>query len=152
MAHDHFHSHVHESAPSAGGPGRGHNHRHDGAPDHLHSHAPTDPKAEAVQALTAEFIEGFKAAADKAAYLRIAGVPLEIDGDEGAPPLKLVDVSVESRWAVGAASPAFGSRELSYLPYPGSLIRERTQATLVYVSLDGRRDVDVREFLAARAG
>ncbi len=52
-------------------------------------------------------------------YLRLAGVPLEKPGRGGGPSLKLVDVKLTTEWQVGTASPSFGSRELSYLPYPG---------------------------------
>lgn len=117
----------------------------------LHSHSdPPDPTEE-LQALTAQFIDGFVAARDKAAYLRLAGVPLERPGVAGPAELKLVDVRLTTEWQVGTASPAFGSRQLSYLPYPGTMIRGRTNMALVYVSLDERLDHDVRDFLAARA-
>lgn len=146
--HHHHHGHGHHHDHPHGG--RGHNHSPDGPPDHLHSHAPEAEASEALHALTAQFIDGFRTASDKAAYLRIAGVPLEIESETGGPMLKLVDVSVTSAWAVGAAAPAFGSADLSYLPYPGDLIRERTNCSLVYVSLRERRDMDLREFLKPR--
>jgi len=57
---------------------------------------------------------------------------------------------VETAWQVGAASPAFGSAELSYLPFPGTMIRERTNCALVYVSKQERRDLDLREFMQQR--
>ena len=123
-------------------------HDHNMPPTHLHSHMAEDDAAEEVQALSAQFIEGFKAASDKAAFLRLAGVPLEIESETGGEKLKLVDVSVKTEWAVGAASPAFGGGELSYLPYPGDMIRERTNCALTYVSLTERRDVDLRAFVA----
>lgn len=146
--HDHPpHDHApHDHSPHAP-PGAGHN-----GPDeahHLRSHLSAEDEAAALQALSAQFIEGFAAASDKAAFLRIAGVPLEIESEGGGPTLKLVDVSVTSQWQVGAASPAFGSAELSYLPFPGEMIRERTNCALTYVSLTERRDVDLRAFLTA---
>ncbi|MGB0694539.1 MAG: hypothetical protein ACPGOY_02740 [Rhodospirillaceae bacterium] len=128
----------------------GHNRDH-AAPMHLHSHMEPEDRAEDIAVLTTEFISGFQTAADKAAYLKLAGVPLEIPGaTEGAPSLKLVDISLRTEWQVGTASPAFGSRELSYLPFPGPMIRERTNMALIYVSLDERREVDLRSFLAQR--
>lgn len=123
---------------------------HNGAGEaarHLHSHMAPDDEAAELQALSAQFMEGFAAASDKAAFLRIAGVPLEIESETGAAPLKLVDVSVTSQWQVGAASPAFGSAELSYLPFPGDMIRERSNCAFTYVSMTERRDVDLRVFL-----
>lgn len=123
----------------------GHNHAH----DHLHSHLPPEDAAADLAVLAAEFIEGFRAARDKAAYLRIAGVPLELEGGAG-PSLKLVDVALTTEWQVGTASPSFGSRELSYLPFPGPMIAERTNMGFVYVSLEEKRVVDLRTFLAGR--
>ena len=127
--------------------GHGHNHGH---ADHLHSHISEGEAADDLQVLTAQFIDGFREARDKAAYLRIAGVPLEIPDEAGGPPLKLVDVTLTTEWQVGTASPSFGSRELSYLPFPGEMIAERTNLGFVYVSLDAKRVVDLRGFLAAR--
>ena len=123
----------------------GHNH----AADHLHSHMPEGDLAAELQVLTAQFIDGFRAARDKAAYLAIACVPLQIDGGDG-PALKLVDVQLTTEWQVGTAAPAFGSRELSYLPYPGEMISERTNMGFVYVSLEERRVVDLRALLRPR--
>ena len=121
----------------------GHNHDH----DHLHSHLAPEDEAAELQVLSAQFIDGFVAAKDKMAYLRLAGVPLERPGQDGGAPMKLVDVKLTTEWQVATASPSFGSRELSYLPYPGEMIRERTNLGLVYVSLDAREVVDLRDFL-----
>ena len=129
-----------------------HPHDHNHPPTHLHSHMVEDDAAEEVRALSAQFIEGFRAATDKAAFLRLAGVPLEIESETGGETLKLVDVSVKTEWAVGAASPAFGGGGLSYLPYPGDMIKERTNCALTYVSLTERRDLDLREFVARKDG
>ena len=122
----------------------GHNHEHG---EHLHSHMPDADKAEELQVLTEQFIEGFVAAKDKMSYLRIAGVPLEVGAPEGGPSMKLVDVHLTTEWQVGTASPSFGSRELSYLPYPGPMVTERTNMGFVYVSLDAKETTDLRTFL-----
>jgi hypothetical protein len=61
-----------------------------------------------------------------------------------------VDVRLTTEWQVGTASPSFGSRELSWLPFPGEMISERTNMGLVYVSLDGIDVLDIRHFLAER--
>ena len=122
----------------------GHNHDH---PDHLHSHMDAADEAAELQVLTAQFIDGFIAAKDKMSYLRIAGVPLEIPAPGGGPTMKLVDVRLTTEWQVGTASPSFGSRELSYLPYPGEMVTERTNMGLVYVSLDAKHTTDLRSFL-----
>lgn len=124
----------------------GHNH----AADHLHSHLRPEDEAADLQVICAQFIEGFRDAKDKAAYLSIAHVPLEIPCVSGGPDLKLVDVNVKTEWQVGTASPSFGSRELSYLPFPGDMITERTNMAFVYVSALRREEVDLRTFLSDR--
>ncbi|MEO0989479.1 MAG: hypothetical protein AAFX00_00865 [Pseudomonadota bacterium] len=124
----------------------GHNH----AADHLHSHMKPEDEAADLQVLCTQFIDGFCAANDKAAFLKIAGVPLEMDCTDGGPGLKLVDVSVKTEWQVGTAAPAFGSRELSYLAFPGEMITERTNMAFVYVSSQRRQDVDLKDFLSNR--
>ncbi len=121
----------------------GHNH----ASDHLHSHLPTEDKAADMQVLATQFIEGFVAASDKMAYLRLAGVPLERPQPGGDVMMKLVDVELKTEWQVGTASPSFGSRELSYLPYPGEMVTERTNMGFVYVSLEMKDVLDLRTFL-----
>lgn len=137
MPHDHHdHHHPHD-----------HNHAHD---DHLHSHMHSADEAAELQILTDQFIDGFISAKDKMSYLRIAGVPLEIDAPGGGPSMKLVDVQLIAEWQVGTASPSFGSRELSYLPYPGEMVTERTNMNLIYVSLDHKKVNDLRDFLRHR--
>ncbi len=140
--HDHGHDHHHPH-------GHGRNH-HDGG--HLHSHMEPQDHAAELQILATQFIDGFREAKDKAAYLRIAGVPLEIEDEAGGPPLKLVDVTLTTEWQVGTASPSFGTRELSYLPFPGEMIAERTNLGFVYVSMDAKRVRDLRDFLGTREG
>ena len=136
MPHDIVNGHV------------GHNHSHDA--DHLHSHMHQKDEAADVQVLTDQFIDGFVAARDKMAYLKIAGVPLEIDDPEGGPSMKLVDVQLTTEWQVGTASPSFGSTELSYLPYPGEMVTERTNLGFVYVSLQAKSITDLRTFISAK--
>jgi hypothetical protein len=138
--HHHHHHHHHDHHHP-------HDHNHDHA-SHLHSHMHGPDAAEAVAALAAQFVDGFRAAADKMAFLRLAGVPLEIPDGRGGPTLKLVDVQLTTEWQVGTASPSFGSRELSYLPFPGPMVAERTNMGFVYVSLDEKRVTDLRAFLA----
>ena len=137
MPHDHSHDHHHP-----------HDHNH-AQPDHLHSHMHEADEAADLQLLSVQFIDGFREARDKMSYLRLAGVPLEIPGEDG-PALKLVDVQLKTEWQVGTASPSFGSRELSYLPLPGEMISERTNLGFVYVSLERKSIVDLREFLNKR--
>ncbi|WP_416898568.1 MAG: hypothetical protein ACMVY4_02185 [Minwuia sp.] len=146
--HSHSHDHHHHSHDDhTHGPGHNHDHA---APMHLHSHMDPEDRAAELAALTEQFIEGFKAASDKASYLRLSGVPLEWPSPSGGKPLKLVDLSIESAWQLAAASPGFGGGELNHMMFPGSMIDERINCRLTYVSLTEREDVDLRELLAAR--
>jgi hypothetical protein len=154
MPHDHPHPHHHHHGHDRGHDhrhghplGPGHNHAHG---EHLHSHMGEADAAADLQVLAAQFIDGFVNAADKAAYLRLAGVPFERPGQGGATALKLVDVELRTEWQVGTAAPSFGSRELSYLPFPGQMIRDRTNMALIYVSMDEKITLDIRDFLSAK--
>jgi hypothetical protein len=123
---------------------------HDIVNGHLHSHMPAEDAAAELQVLATQFIDGFVQAADKTSYLRLAGVPFERPGSGGATALKLVDVELKTEWQVATASPSFGSRDLSYLPFPGEMVTERTNMSLVYVSMDEKSALDVRQFLKER--
>ena len=141
MPHDIVNGHIgHHHHP------HDHNHSH----DHLHSHLRPEDAAAELQVLATQFIDGFVQAGDKTAYLRLAGVPFEKPGKGGDTALKLVDVQLTTEWQVGTASPSFGSRELSYLPFPGEMISERTNMSLVYVSMDEKNLLDIRDFLSQR--
>ncbi len=148
MPHDHHHHH-HEHEPHQHGHshGPGHNHAHG---DHLHSHLHPEDEAADLQVLATQFIDGFLQARDKSSYLKLAGVPFERPSTSGAKALKLIDVELKTEWQVGTASPSFGSRELSYLPFPGEMVRERTNMSLIYVSMDEKSTLDIRDFLADR--
>ena len=124
----------------------GHNHEH----DHLHSHLKPEDEAAELQVLAEQFIDGFTQAKDKMSYLRLAGVPLERKEPGGELMMKLVDVQLTTEWQVGTASPSFGSPELSYLPYPGEMVTERTNLGFVYVSLRTKDVLDLRSFLKER--
>ena len=125
----------------------GHNHAHG---DHLHSHLHEADDAADLRVLATQFIDGFVQAKDKTSYLQLAGVPFERPGKGGDSALKLVDVELVTEWQVGTASPSFGTRELSYLPFPGEMVCERTNMALVYVSMDERSTLDLRDFLHQR--
>ena len=146
MPHDHAphphgpHGHVHHP----------HDHDRPGAADHLHGHAQAEDAAADLQVLAAQFVGGFLQAKDKTSYLRLAGVPVGRPGTAGAKARKLVEVELKTEWQVGAAAPSFGSRELSYLPFPGGMVRARTNMALVYVSMDEGSVLDLRDVLATR--
>ena len=114
---------------------------------HLHSHITDKDRSDDLKDITSQFIEGFLSASDKMSFLRLAGVPLEIIPKEGEQKMKLVDVQLTTEWQVGTASPSFGSKELSYLPFPGEMIKERTNMNFVYVSINKKQINDLRSFL-----
>jgi hypothetical protein len=136
--HDHGRDHQHH------GPGHNHPIGHE-----LRSHLHGEGARDELRALAAAFIDGFRQAEDKTSYLRLAGVPDTIDGPDGLA-RRLVDVTVTDGFQMATASPGFGSRELVYIPYPGAMVRPRTTLTLTYVSLTGRSDVDLQQFLDER--
>jgi hypothetical protein len=140
--HDHDHHHPH---------GPGHNHPH-GHGEHLHSHLHGDvakERQEELRVLATAFLDGYRKAGDKTSFLRVAGVPFKRTGSDGLA-MHLVETRIESRWQLGTASPAFGSRELVYLPYPGEMVSERETMTFTYVSLSERADIDLTEILVTR--
>ncbi len=149
MPHDHHHHDDHRHGHHRHPHPRDHNHSH-GDAEHMHSHIHEGDAAADLQILAAQFIEGFREAKDKSSYLRIAGVPFEREDPAGGPSLKLVDVKLETEWQVGTASPSFGSRELSYLPFTGEMVTERTNMGFLYVSIERAERMDLRTFLRPR--
>ncbi|WP_136440929.1 hypothetical protein [Pacificoceanicola onchidii] len=147
MPHDHSHHHHHDHDHDHAHHGHGHNHAHG---EHLHSHMHHEDEAADLQVLATQFIDGFLQAADKTSYLKLAGVPFERPSKDGAKALKLIDVELKTDWQVGTASPSFGSPELSYLPFPGQMVQERTNMSLVYVSMTEKSMLDIRDFLQHR--
>lgn len=120
--------------------------------DHLHSHVhagSSREKRDELATLCASFIKNYRLAEDKVSYLRLAGIPFSIDGADGLM-LHLVDAQIISNWQVGTASPAFGSKELIYLPYPGEMVAERETMTFTYVSMTTREDKDLAALLRQR--
>ena len=139
---DHTHHHDH---------GIGHNNPHEPA-DHLHSHVhggSDEERRDELQALATSFVDGFRNADDKTSYLRLSSIPFQRKGSDGLI-LNLVDAAINTNWQVGTASPAFGSRELVYMPLPGSMISDRETMTFTYVSLTEREDIDLLTLLEQR--
>lgn len=146
--HHHHHHHAHADQEAVHGPG--HNHPHDHDHLHLHPHGQRGPdRMEELATLGAAFIDGFRQAADKTSYLRLAGIAFEREGADGLS-MKLVDAAFVSNWQLGTASPGFGSRELVYLPYPGAMVSARETMSFTYVSLTQRADIDLLALLGER--
>ena len=101
---------------------------------------------EQYHAIEDAFIAGFRTAPDKAGFLALARIPLELaDGD--GPSLKLLEVILAESFEVGRASPGFGSRELVHHPLPGKLVTSRTSLSFRYVSIAQMRDLSLAEVL-----
>jgi len=145
MGHHHHHHHddhhQHDLGP-------GHNH----PVDHLHSHVhgtSDRERLEELQILAANFIDGFRKAEDKTSFMRLSGIPFQKKGTDGLT-LNLVDTTIVTNWQVGTASPAFASRELVYMPFPGEMVSQRENMTFTYVSLTERVDLDLVALLTER--
>lgn len=109
--------------------------------DHIgHSHT-HDPEAERLAELA--FIEGFRAASDKRAFLELTHIPQEMTRDGAA--LKLMQVIIGAHYEVGAASPGFGGGGMVYHPLPGPMIREKPDLRFVYVAINKRCDLSLAE-------
>lgn len=157
----HSHHHSHEAAGTDRHSHRHHHgrrtphpsgHNRQGEADHLHSHVhghSNKERAAEIQTLATSFIDGFRAAEDKNSYLRLSSIPFRYEGEDGLA-LHLVDASIVANWQIGTASPAFASRELVYMPFPGAMIAQRETMTFTYVSLTKRLDVDLLTLLAER--
>lgn len=94
------------------------------------------------------FIDGFRKAPDKQAFLLLSRVALELDRD-GAAGLKLVEVRIDETYGVGTVHPGFGSRELVHQALPGEMITRHERLSFVYVAMGERRTLEFREVLAA---
>lgn len=97
-------------------------------------------------AIEAAFIDGFRSAPDKRAFLQLAKIPLEIG--EGTHGLKLLEVRLNDQFAVGAASPGFGGAGLVYQPLPGAMVDRKTALSFVYVSIRETRELSLAEVFA----
>ena len=100
-------------------------------------------------ALESAFIDGFRQARDKPGFLRLAQIPLELDGGD-KPGLKLMQVAIEEVFDVGRASPGFGTRELVYHPVPASLVAGIARLRFCYVSTDELRELTLADVLGHR--
>jgi hypothetical protein len=102
---------------------------------------------EHLHAAEAAFIEGFRAASDKQAFLMLARIPLELAVRDG-PGLKLVQVLLEDTVEVGRASRGFASRELVYQPLPATLVTSATRLRFRYISAETVRELSLAEVTA----
>ena len=116
----------------------------------LYSQLNKDNHRDDILVLSSEFIEGFNQSNDKASYLKLSGVPSEIKSENNGPYLKLINARIETAWQLGTASPSFGTCELSYLPYSGSLITSTTNLIFTYVSMREKIEKNLIDWLVEK--
>lgn len=112
-------------------------HDHHGAV-HPHGASAHSHDAEQEGLLELAFIQGFRAAADKRAFLELAGIPWEIR--QGGAVYRLMQVALNQCYDVGSAGPGFGGRDLVYHPLPGAMVREMHELRFIYLSIEGRAE------------
>ena len=86
------------------------------------------------------FIDGFRSAPDKQAFLLMAGIPYALDRGD-APGLKLVEVRIDETFEVGSVGRGFGSSDLVHNALPAEMIARRSDLKFVYVAADELRVV-----------
>ena len=150
--------HEHDSANGYGAmPGAGHNHAtpprqpaqwqllHAAAPhEPSEPHEPRDDGDKNLDLVTAAFIDGFGAATDPTSFLRLAKVPFEATGADGAK-LALLRVEIDAVTDVGAVTPHLGGASFRYDPLPGKMVSRRKRLRLVYFDGQGLRALDLAE-------
>jgi len=127
-------------------------HRHGGQahadPCHAESeHGAEGERADAEAALARAFVEGFRAALDKQAFLALAGIPerIERDGER----LHLVEVRIEDRFTVGQVSRGFASAELVHQPLPAAMVEAAAVLEFAYVGPRRRLSLPLAAIRAA---
>lgn len=137
-AHGGHHHHDH-------GPGPGHNAPPRRAAQWQTPHLPHDhgrpgdetPPETDLDLVEAAFAEGFASASDPTSFLRLAGIPLVMEGKGGAR-LGLLRVELEQIADTGTLAPQLGGG-LRYDPLPAKLVGRRRRLRFVYH--DGERAV-----------
>jgi hypothetical protein len=112
--------------------------------DHHHG----DPDLDLVEAA---FVEGFAGAGDPTSFLRLAQVPFEAIGADGAR-LSLLRIEVEAATDVASLTPHLGGTTFRYDPLPASMISRRQRLRFVYFDGTQLRSLDwaqVRRLAAA---
>jgi hypothetical protein len=99
-----------------------------GADDHQHP----EPDLDLVESA---FVEAFSTASDPTSFLRLAQVPFEATGADGAR-LALLRVEVDAVTDVGSVMPHLGGESFRYDPLPAALVARRRRLRFIYG--DGR--------------
>ena len=99
----------------------------------------------------AAFVEGFLAASDPTSFLRLARVPFQATGPDGAK-LALLRVEVDSIADVGAITPHLGGDTFRYDPLPARMVSRRRRLRFVYFDGARLRPLGLTDVMASAAG
>ena len=94
------------------------------------------------------FAEGYRAAQDKLAYLRLAHIPFEMPMDPDSDSdsrMHLRSVQIDEVFEVGSVTPAFGTNRLMHQMYPHALVECLRSLKFRYVHHDGAVVKSLRE-------
>ena len=113
-----------------------------------HLPGPSQSRGEAVEPdldlVEEAFIDAFPSAPDPTSFLRLAGVPLVAEAEDGKKYF-LLRVEVSERTDVGSLSPCLGGEGHRYDPLPAKMVSKRQAATLVYFDGQGSRSLSLSE-------
>jgi hypothetical protein len=168
--HDHRHGDHDHPHPADDHHSHDHGHRHPAGPGHNRARGPQGaaqwqtPHLEPQEGQTptagepdldqveAAFIEGFLGASDPTSFLRLAGIPFDATGTDGAA-LSLLRVETEVVADVGSVTPHLGGGSFRYDPLPSQLVSRRRRVRFVYFDGAGLRALDFAQVLRlARRG
>ena len=107
--------------------------------------------AEEIKLLERAFIDGYRKAEDKLGFLKLSGLPMELDLEQ-LPACKLVEVKIAETFTVGTAGPGFGSKELVYHPLPGEMVTSETTLEFLFVHAGGTESFNLAQLMAIRDG
>jgi hypothetical protein len=148
-------------------------HHNDHGPHHRHTHGPGhnaaplaaqwqtphDPAANTGQAsepepdfdlVEAAFVSGFNAAPDPTSFLRLAHIPFEATGPDGAK-LQLLRVETDEAVDIASLSPGLGGKAMRYDPLPAKLVSRRRRLRFVYFDGVTTQHLSFAEALALRS-
>ena len=92
------------------------------------------------------FVDGYRAAQDKLAFLRLSNIPFDLVVEPGSDvKMHLKCVRIEEAFEVGSVTPAFGSKRLVHHMNPHELVKHRESLRFVYVHRDGEVEKSLRE-------
>ena len=94
------------------------------------------------------FVEGYRAAQDKLAYLRLTHIPFEMPADPDSDSdsrMHLRSVEIDEVFEVGSITPAFGTNRLMHQLYPHAMVECRRSLKFRYVHRGGTVEKSLRE-------